>query len=116
MTYRPFTLEGTFCAVSAIQEMLLYCENGVIESQCAVPKTWSDIEFKNLLGSGGVLVPLKYHGGTLQYLSLQAAEDQDIELIHHFQGGFRSSIPFERSGGRVYLHLGKGGRVELWSE
>lgn len=116
LTYRPFTLEGTFCAVSAIQEMLLYCENGVIEPLRAVPKTWRDIEFKNLLGSGGVLVSLKYRDGTLQYLSLQAAEDQDIELIHHFQGDFRSSIPFERSVGRVQLHLSKGVLAEMWSE
>lgn len=116
LTYRPFTLEGTFCAVSALQEMLLYCENGVVEPLRAVPESWRDIAFENLRGAGGVLVSLKYCGGVMQYLSLLAVEDQEIELIHHFQPGFQASGPFRDNGGRALIRLTKGQKFEMWAE
>ncbi|HIR52955.1 MAG TPA: glycoside hydrolase N-terminal domain-containing protein [Candidatus Onthovicinus excrementipullorum] len=116
LTYRPFTLEGTFCALSAIQEMLLYCENGVVEPLRAVPESWRDIEFENLRGMGGILVSVKYHGGAMQYLSLQAAEDQEIELVHHFQGSFRASGPFDGKGSYIAVTLQRNQKFEIWAE
>lgn len=113
MTYRPFTLEGTFCALSAIQEMLLFGEKGVIEPLRAVPDSWRDIEFEHLRCGGGILVSLKYHNGAMQYLSLEAAEDQEIELIHHFEGGFRATGEFREGDGRLTVPLHAGQKFEM---
>jgi len=54
--YRPFTLEGNFCAQDAIQEMLLYSENGEIELFPAIPKDWEEVSFSHLRACGAVLV------------------------------------------------------------
>lgn len=55
MKYRPFSLEGNFCALDAVQEMLLYSEPGVIRLCPAVPADWQDFSF-TLRAHGGVLV------------------------------------------------------------
>lgn len=54
--YRPFTLEGNFCALDVLQEMMLFSENGFIELFPAIPKKWKNASFKTLRGWGGVLV------------------------------------------------------------
>lgn len=75
LTYRPFTLEGNFCAMDALQEMLLYSRQGIIEILPALPPEWQDIQYRNLRAEGGVLVSLEYKGGKIKQLILQATAD-----------------------------------------
>ena len=53
--YRPFTLEGNFAAVQAVNEMLLQTINGIIHVGYALPKGLA-ASFKSLRTEGGFLV------------------------------------------------------------
>lgn len=61
MNYRPFTLEGNFCAADALQEMLLYSENGILEIFPSVPLKWlvDGLSFTTLRAEFGLLVSAK---------------------------------------------------------
>ena len=52
LKYRPFTLEGNFCALDALQEMLLYSENGMVCLCPAIPEEWENLSF-TLRAQGG---------------------------------------------------------------
>lgn len=116
LTYRPFTLEGTFCAVSAIQEMLLFGENGVVEPLRAIPASWRDVEFEHLRCSGGILVSLRYHQGSMQYLCLETQTDQKIKLIHHFTTSFHVSGMFQNQGDFLWATLKAGEKFEMFAD
>lgn len=81
--YRPFTLEGNFCALDAVQEMLLYAENGVIRLCPAVPADWmersSEISF-TLRAKGGLLVHAELQGAKARLVTLTASHDTEILL------------------------------------
>lgn len=57
-TYHPFTLEANMCAADALQEMLLYGEEGVIEAFPAIPESWErqEVAFRGFRTEGGILV------------------------------------------------------------
>lgn len=68
--YRPFTLEANFLAAQAVNEMLLYSQDGEVEFFPAVPPFWRSegISFENLRGEGGLLVSATLHpGGQLDF-------------------------------------------------
>jgi alpha-L-fucosidase 2 len=97
--YRPFTLEGNFCAVDALQEMLLYSENGKITLCPAIPKSWQNLSF-NLRAENGVLVTAQMKNGKVVHLKLFA----ECETSFTLEG--LNDKPLE-------LHLNKGESVEL---
>lgn len=92
--YRPFTLEGNFCAVDALQEMLLYSENGKIILCPAVPKAWQNLSFR-LRAENGVMVTTTIKNRKVESLHLSAEHDTSFTL----------EIPGEKSFG---VHLNKG--------
>ena len=62
--YRPFTLEGNFAAVQAVNEMLLQTINGIIHVGYALPKGLA-ASFERLRTEGGFLVSAEIpEGGT----------------------------------------------------
>lgn len=75
LTYRPFTLEGNFCAIDAIQESLLYSENNTLLLFPAVPKSWQDVAFHDFRACGGALVSATMRGGQIVSLVIRAACD-----------------------------------------
>ncbi len=78
--YRPFTLEGNFCAVDALQEMLLYSEGEVIEICPAVPEDWKNLSF-SLLAEGGVKVIAEMKDGEMARLTLCASQPVTRKVI-----------------------------------
>lgn len=80
--FRPFTLEGNMCAASALQEMLLQSEKGVLRLFPALPEAWMDkrISFSSFRGEGGVLVSAEYRGGTVTRLTLEKPQGTQIRL------------------------------------
>lgn len=70
--YRPFTLEGNFCAVDALQEMLLYSDGETIEICPAVPESWKTLSF-SLLAEGGIKVTAEMRDGEIIGLTLCAS-------------------------------------------
>ncbi len=77
--YRPFTLEGNFCAVDALQEMLLYCENDKIILCPAIPKEWDTLSFK-LRAENGLIVTAKIKNTTVESLHLYAEHETSFTL------------------------------------
>lgn len=85
LTYRPFSLEGNFCAASAIQEMLLYSENGITEIFPAVPSHWKNVSFQSLRGYGGILVSASIKNGLIDSVKFEAENDCTIHLRGDFE-------------------------------
>lgn len=70
--YRPFTLEANMCAADALQEMLLYSKEGVVEPFPAIPKEWQEVSFQRLRAMGGLVVSASLKEGTLARLVIEA--------------------------------------------
>lgn len=77
--YRPFTLEGNFCAVDALQEMLLYSEGERIVICPAIPASWQNLSF-TLRAESGVLVSVTMKDGRLDRVRLEALCDTRVML------------------------------------
>lgn len=71
--YRPFTLEGNFCAADALQEMLLQSEDNILSLFPAVPEEWLEerITFDNFRGEKGLLVSAAMDQGVVTSLTLR---------------------------------------------
>jgi alpha-L-fucosidase 2 len=70
--YRPFTLEGNFAAVQAVNEMLLQTINGVIHVGYSLPSGIS-ASFEQLRTEGGFLVSADIdEGGNVGFVRIQS--------------------------------------------
>ena len=79
MKYRPFTLEGNFFALDAVQEMLLYSEGGAVCLCPAVPADWEELSF-TLRAQGGLLVSAEIRHSKAAAVTLTASHDLDFSL------------------------------------
>lgn len=86
LTYRPFTLEGNFYALSAFYEMLICSDDGIVELFPAVPSDWKDVEFERLRATGGILVSAKRRDGVTVYAKFEAEADAELRLADDFSG------------------------------
>lgn len=77
LNYRPFTLEGNFCAADALQEMLLRTDYGQIELFPAIPTCWQDqaLGFEDLRAEKGLLISATYAQGHTEHITLKPAHD-----------------------------------------
>lgn len=89
-TYRPFTLEGNFYALSAFYEMLICSDDGIVELFPAVPSDWKDVGFERLRAAGGILVSAKRRDGVTVYAKFEAEADAVLRLADDFSGFFCS--------------------------
>lgn len=80
--YRPFTLEANMCAADALQEMLLYSEDGVMELFPALPDEWipKRTGFHHLRGEMGCLVSAVCEDCKLLRLEIKFTKDVEILL------------------------------------
>ncbi|MCL2512625.1 MAG: glycoside hydrolase family 95 protein [Oscillospiraceae bacterium] len=83
---RPFTLEGNMIAMDAVQEMLLYCENGELRVFPAVPEQWAQdgAYFETLRAKGAVLVSSAIKNGKVRYIKLEAEKDVSVRVENPF--------------------------------
>jgi len=92
MTYRPFTLEGTFLAAQAVHEMLLQswsASPGVPDSEVirvfpAVPKAWADASFDDLRAEGAHLVSARRVRGATVWLRIVAGRSGVLRVRDPF--------------------------------
>ena len=84
-TYRPFTLEGNFAFAKGIQEMLLQSHNSCIEIFPAIPKSWTNVSFKNLRTQGAFLVSAKKENGAID----------EVNVFSEKGGLFCLKLPFK---------------------
>lgn len=85
--YRPFTLEGNFASISALQDMLLQADGGIVRTFPAVPAAWAaqSIEFRDFRGEMGVLVSAKMSESQLTYVKLRAERGNSFRVQNNFE-------------------------------
>lgn len=114
LTYRPFTLEGNFCAADAIQESLLYSENNTVILFPAVPAAWKDVSFSGFRACGGALISAAMKNGKIVSLNISAEND-----VTYFIGNRPDEICEEirqaLSNGKdgFYIELKKGQKFSM---
>lgn len=91
---RPFTLEGNFIAMQAVQEMLLQSWSAtpgevnteIIRIFPAVPKKWADVSFNNLRAEGGYKVSASKKDNKIVWFSIVAAKTGITRIKDTFEG------------------------------
>ena len=84
--YRPFTLEGNFLFMDAIQEMYLQSWGGRIRVFPTVPAAWKDCRFDNLRGEGGLTVSADRIDGMMNSVKIVASKDGEVTVRDPFDG------------------------------
>lgn len=110
-TYRPFTLEGNFLAMQAVQEMLLQSWGGVVRVFPAVSERWGDVSFENLRAEGGYSVSAKRVAGKAVEVSIVAQHAGTLRLRNTFQETMKWNRPVEKDGSNLVVSLGEGERL-----
>ncbi|MGN0523398.1 MAG: glycosyl hydrolase family 95 catalytic domain-containing protein [Eubacterium sp.] len=111
--YRPFTLEGNFCAQDVLQEMLLYSENGFLEFFPAIPKKWKNASFKTLRAWGGILVSAEYRDGDFYSALLTAENDTEITILNLPESAQFVGCSAENTQRGHRISLSKGDTVKI---
>jgi len=110
-TYRPFTLEGNFLAMEAVQEMLLLGRNGYVQVFPATPAAWTEASFTDLRANGGFKVSAERVQGSVKSVRVVATVDAELRLVDPF-GGVGKAVwtgaSFNRSGRFVVARLKAG--------
>ncbi len=83
-TYRPFTLEGNFLAMQAVQDMLIQSWGGRLRIFPAVSVKWADASFTDLRAEGAFKVSAKREDGRTTWVSITATVDQTLRLRDPF--------------------------------
>ncbi len=93
-TYRPFTLEGNFLAMQAVQEMVLQSwsptpgklNTGIIRIFPSTPWRWHDASFTDLRAEGGYKVSAKRENNATTWLRIVAGRDGMLRVRDNFGG------------------------------
>jgi alpha-L-fucosidase 2 len=86
-TYRPFTLEGNFLAMQAMQEMLLQSWGGIVRVFPSVSEKWKDVSFRDLRGQDGLRVSAERRNGNTTRIHITSDKGGEIRLRNPFHGG-----------------------------
>ena len=110
MTYRPFTLEGNFLAMAAVQEMLLRSANYSVEVFPAMPTRWQNASFRDLRAEGGWRVSAERRSGRTVSIRIVAGPGGELRLRDPFGGAnAKWSRPLVRKEGNMYtFRVGRG--------
>jgi alpha-L-fucosidase 2 len=121
-TYRPFTLEGNFLAMTAVHEMLLQSwsarpgsgQAGVIRIFPATPWRWHEAAFDHLRAEGGHRVSARRENNATTWFRLVAGQDGEVRIQDNFGGReptWRGKV-VRRTGDLFVLHLKRGQELE----
>lgn len=113
MHYRPFTLEGNFCAQDVLQELLLYSENSVLELFPAVPQKWQEVSFETLRACGGVLVSAERKNGKLFSAKFTAQANASFLFRGNFSDCTVTGGKTETTSNGIFCTMQKGESVYL---
>lgn len=91
-TYRPFTLEGNFAAMDAVQQMLLQSWNpqpGIARGEVirvfpAVSEAWADVSFESLRAEGGHRISAARRSGRMVSLRIIAGGSGMLRVRNNF--------------------------------
>jgi alpha-L-fucosidase 2 len=121
-TYRPFTLEGNFLGMAAVEEMLLQSwsahpgtnDPGVIRLFPAVPWRWHDASFQDLRAEGGHRVSARRENNATTWFRIVAGGRGTLKIRDNFGGRqprWKGKAP-ERNGENFELRVRQGDVVE----
>jgi alpha-L-fucosidase 2 len=93
-TYRPFTLEGNFLAMQAVQEMLLQSwsptpgqrDSDVVRIFPSVPWSWHDASFDSLRADGGWIISARRENNATTWFKISATRDGMLRVRDNFEG------------------------------
>jgi alpha-L-fucosidase 2 len=93
-TYRPFTLEGNFLAMQAVQEMLLQSwsptpgtgDTGYIRIFPATSARWRNAAFSQLRAEGGHKVSARRENGATTWFCITAGQSGTLKILDNFGG------------------------------
>jgi alpha-L-fucosidase 2 len=120
-TYRPFTLEGNFLAMQAVQEMLLQSwgevgssGSSIIRIFPAVSAEWKDVSFQDLRAEGGLRISAVRKNGTTTQIRIVANRDATVRLRDPFPGreAVWKAVHPQKAGDLYHFALTKGQVVE----
>lgn len=108
--YHPFTLEGNFLAMQAVQEMLLQSWGGEVRVFPATPSVWKDASFERLRAEGGYLISAERYGGHTTNVQITATVDGVLRISDPFFGAedVRWSREVQQEGGVLVIKMNKG--------
>ncbi|WPJ95155.1 glycoside hydrolase N-terminal domain-containing protein [Coraliomargarita algicola] len=116
LVYRPFTLEGNFLFMDAVQEMLLQSWGNKVRIFPAVPDSWRDSSFKDLRAEGGFIVSAKRKNCKTIEVTITATTDSTLRLRNPFKNSpFKSNYPHTTEGDLLVFPLKAGDTLELQS-
>jgi len=114
--YRPFTMEGNICAADAVQEMLLFSYNNIIELFPAVPSEWKDVSFESFRAEGGLIVSANMQNGHFAWADIIAVKDTTFSIKDFFDKNIKYSINnknthLQKKNGMICISLKKGEKL-----
>ncbi len=109
-TYRPFTLEGNFLAMHAVQEMVMQSWGGTVRVFPAVAARWPDATFRDLRAEGGFIVSATRRGGCTASVRIVATRAGVLRMRDPFDAASArwSRTDFERAGRDLLIRLRAG--------
>ncbi len=106
----PFTLEGNFLAMQAVQEMLLQSWGGVIRVFPATPYAWANASFDRLRAEGGYVVSATRRNGRTVRVSIVATVSGPLRVRDPFPplACIRWNRPMRHTGTMLEVYLRRG--------
>ena len=99
-TYRPFTLEGNFLFMDAVQEMYLQSWGETLRIFPSVPADWKDCSFRDLRAEGGLKVSATRKDGMTRSVTISSKHGGQVNLRNPFgKDPYQSSRPIKTKDG-----------------
>src|SRR5690606_19917382 len=81
--HTPFEIDGNFCGVSGITEMLLQSHDGVVHILPALPDEWRSGEVTGLKARGGFTVDISWKDGKITNLVIHSSLGGNCRVMTH---------------------------------
>ncbi|GAA5495766.1 hypothetical protein Rhal01_01945 [Rubritalea halochordaticola] len=116
-TYRPFTLEGNFLFMDAVQEMYLQSWGETLRIFPSVPADWKDCSFRDLRAEGGLKVSATRKDGMTRSVTISSKHGGQVNLRNPFgKDPYQSSRPIKTKDGLLVATLKAGESITLTSK